>query len=147
MRAIDRRVMLFKVKDLMVTVLPDLDLSDADGSTVGSCTSEHDRNCDLSLEVLELTPYSHIDPPYLAELRLLLEHALARSRVVVPNGLDLAELESRMRPRRVEDIYLLERQLTNALEELRAQRAEIEGFVAQNPGWRESEPNQDKAEG
>ncbi len=146
MRASDRRVMLFKVKDLMVTVLPDLDLPEADGSTVGSCTSEHPRNCDLSLEVLELTPYSHIDPPYLAELRLLLEHALARSRVVVPNGLAVAELESRMRPRRVEDIDLVERQLVNALEELRAQRAEVEGFLAQNPGWRVSSPTQDEAE-
>jgi hypothetical protein len=140
MRAIDRRVMLFKVKDLMVTVLPDLDLPEADGGTVGSCTSEHDRNCQLSLDVLELTPHAHIDPPYLTELRLLLDHALARSRVVVPNGLDVAELESRMRPRRVEDIDLLERQLMKALEELRAQRAEVEGFLTQNTGWRESKP-------
>jgi hypothetical protein len=138
MRASDRQVLLFKVKDLMVTVLPDLDLAEADGGTVGSCTSEHDRNCDLSLDILELTPYAHIDPPYLAQLRMLLDHALARSRVVVPNGRDVAEIESQMRPRRIQDIDLLEQQLVTTLEELRAQRAELEGFLVENPGWRES---------
>lgn len=136
MRKSDRQVMLFKVKDLMVTVLPDLDLADADGGTVGSCTSEHDRLCLLSLDILELTPFAHVDPPYLAQLRILLDHALARSRVVVPNGLNVAELESRMRPRRVEDIDLLEKHLTNALEELRGQRTEVEGFLKENYGWR-----------
>ena len=147
MRANDRQVMIFKVKDLMVTVLPDLDLQDADTSTVGSCTSEHDRECELSLDILDLTPYAHIDPPYLAELRLLLDHALARSRVLVPNGLDLAELENRMRPRRVEDIELLEQQLMSALDELRAQRTEIEDFLTQNPGWRRPQPTENEAEG
>src|SRR5829696_784408 len=136
MRAADRKVMLFKVKDLMVTVLPDLDLPKDDGGTVGSCTSEHDRLCELSLDVLELTPYAHIDPPYLAQLRLMLDHALARSRIVVPNGLPVEELETQMRPRRVEDIDVLEKQLLGALEELRAQRADIEGFLKENPGWR-----------
>jgi len=128
--------MLFKVKDLMVTVLPDLDLPEADGSTVGSCTSEHDRLCELSLDVLDLTPYAHIDPPYAAQLRTVLDHALARSRVVVPNGLDVSEIEDQMRPRRIQDIELLEQQLEAALEELRTQKAHVEGFLKDNPGWR-----------
>jgi hypothetical protein len=135
MRAEDRRVMLFKVKDLMVTVLPDLNLPQGDSSTVGSCTSEHDNFCIVSTEILELTPYAHIDPPYLQELRLLLDHALARSRVVVPGGIELEELERQMRPRRVEDIEVLEKHLENALTDLRAQRAEYESFLKANPGW------------
>jgi hypothetical protein len=148
MRAEDRQVMLFRVKDLMVTVLPTLDLPEADGGTVGSCTSEHDRNCDLSLDVLELTPYAHVDPPYLHELRLLLDHALARSRVVVPGGLAVEELEERMRPRRLEDIAVLEKHLNGALEELSAQREEVEAFLQQNPGWvPEGEPKGGEAAG
>lgn len=135
MRAEDRQVMLFKVKDLMVTVLPDLDLPEADGSTVGSCTSEHDRHCEMSLDILELTPYGHIDPPYLHELRVLLDHALARSQVVVPGRVGVEELEQRMRPRSLKDIDILERQLARALEELGAQRREIATFVDENPGW------------
>jgi hypothetical protein len=136
MRAGDRRVTLFKVKDLMVTLLPDLDLPEADRSTVGSCTSEHDRFCDLSLDVLDLTPYAHVDPAYAAQLRTVLDHALARSRVVVPNGLDLAEIESRMSPRRLQDIEALEEQLEGALAELRSRKTEVEGFLDANPGWR-----------
>ena len=139
MRASDRRVMLFKVKDLMVTLLPDLDLPEADGSTVGSCTSEHDRFCDLSLDILDLTPYAHLDPAYAAQLRTVLDHALARSRVVVPNGMDLAEIESRMSPRRLQDIEALEEQLEGALAELRSRKAEVEGFLEANPGWRSPE--------
>lgn len=135
MRAEDRQVMLFRVKDLMVTVLPHLDLPEADGSTVGSCTSEHDRLCDLSLDILELTPYAHIDPPYLHELRVLLDHALARSQVVRPGGLPVEELENRMRPHRIEDVELIERRLRDALDELATQRAELERFLAENPGW------------
>lgn len=135
MRAEDRRVMLFKVKDLMVTVLPDLNLPPEDGSTVGSCTSEHPFLCVVSTEILELTPYAHIDPPYLQELRLLLDHALARSRVVVPGGIELEELERQMRPRRIEDIEVLEKHLENALTDLRALKAEHENFLKANPGW------------
>lgn len=146
MRAEDRQVMVFKVKDLMVTVLPDLDLPEADGSTVGSCTSEHDRLCGLSLDILELTPYGHVDPPYLHQLRLVLDHALARSRIVVPGGASVEELEDRMRPTRLKDIETLERHLTHALEELNARREEIVGFVEQNPGWRVPEETQPAAE-
>ena len=135
MRAEDRQVMLFRVKDLMVTVLPQLDLRDADTGTVGSCTSEHDRNCKLSLDVLNLTPYAHVDPPYLKELRVLLDHALARSGVVRPGGRDVKELEQEMRPRRLEDIEVLEQHLTVALEELASQRKQIEAWIDENPGW------------
>jgi hypothetical protein len=135
MRAEDRQVMLFRVKDLMVTILPHLDLPEADGSTVGSCTSEHDRLCEMSLDILEMTPYAHIDPPYLHELRVLLDHALARSQVVRPGGLPVDELEKRMRPHRLEDIALLEKRLHGALEELGNQRAELERFLQENPGW------------
>ncbi|MDX6679002.1 MAG: hypothetical protein QOE31_3054 [Solirubrobacteraceae bacterium] len=134
MRAEDRQVMLFRVKDLMVTVLPQLDPA-ADGGTVGSCTSEHDRDCKLSLDVLKLTPYAHVDPPYLKELRVVLDHALARSGVTVPGGRDVKDLEQQMRPRRLEDIEVLEQHLTGALEELASQRKEIETWLDENPGW------------
>jgi hypothetical protein len=137
MIATDARVKLFKFKNLMVTLLPDL--KNADGSTVGSCTSEHDRRCQVSTEILELTPYSHIDPPYLAELRVLLDHALARSRVSVPNALDLVEIEKRLVPQRPEDIDTLEHHLEHALAELRAQREQIDGFIRKNPGWIDQE--------
>lgn len=139
MRAEDRQVLLFKVKDLMVTVLPDLDLPEADGSTVGSCTSEHDRHCKMSMDILELTPYGHIDPPYLHELRLVLDHALARSRVVVPGGIEVNELEDRMRPRKIEEIDMLERHLKRALDELSEQREQLSGFLKENPGWNDPE--------
>ena len=98
--------------------------------------------------MLELTPYGHVDPPYLHELRLLLDHALARSRVVVPGGLAVEELEERMRPRRLEDIAVLEKHLNGALEELSAQREEVEAFLQQNPGWvPEGEPKGGEAAG
>jgi hypothetical protein len=135
MRAEDRQVMLFRVKDLMVTVLPRIFDPEADTSTVGSCTSEHDRVCQLSLDVLKLTPYAHVDPPYLKELRALLDHALARSGVVRPGGRDIEDLEQEMRPRRLEDIEVLEQHLTGALEELASQRKEIETWLNENPGW------------
>ena len=138
MIATDRRVKLFKFKDLMVTLLPDLKV--ADGSTVGSCTSEHGRFCGISTEILELTPYSHIDPPYLQELRLQLDHALARSRVTVPNGVDLAEVEKQLKPTRPEDLEVLEHHLESALSEVRVKRAEIADFVRKNPGWGEQKP-------
>lgn len=147
MRAEDRQVMLFRVKDLMVTVLPHLDLSVADGSTVGSCTSEHDRLCDLSLDILELTPYAHVDPPYLHELRVLLDHALARSLVQRPGGLPLEEIESRMRPNRIEDVEVLERHLRAALDELGQQRAELERFLDENPGWSANRTRSDDQDG
>jgi len=135
--------MAYKVRDLIVTVIP----SDAlrrigdceqtsggcdatsggcgggtcDGgsqSTVGSCTSECGGRgfeaCGFSDEVLD--PLNRlIDPAYMIELRMLLRHAVARSR-----GEDLVAIDAELAPGSREDIEQLEGRLTEALADVRA---------------------------
>jgi hypothetical protein len=123
--------MAYKFRDLIVTVVP-RGLSDDDGSgsggceacsdagsgSVGSCTSECGVQCLDSGEVVEIPPYSYIDPPYQLELRQLLVYALAKSDVPIPSPNRLDVLEDQMRPNSLEEIEALERQLTGALREL-----------------------------
>lgn len=143
--------MPFKFRDLIVTFIPpdirrgfgDCDATsggcdstsggcggtcDAGGSsgTVGSCTSECGGgfrdvvvNCGLSDEVLDPLK-TIIDPPYLLELRILLRHAVARSM-----NARLAALEKQMLPTSREDADLLEKQLTEALAQVRQLRQQL----------------------
>jgi 16S rRNA G966 N2-methylase RsmD len=122
--------MAFKFRDLIVTVVPRglqddgsgsggcVACSDAGSATVGSCTSECGVQCLDSAEVLEMTPYSFIDPPYQLELRQLLLYALTKSGVQVktPNRLDV--LEEQMHPQTIEEVEGLKRQFSAALREL-----------------------------
>lgn len=127
--------MPFIVRDLMVTVIPRgapgdsggcAACSDAGSATVGSCTSECGVACEVSDEIFDLAPYIYIDPAYLLELRQMLRHALAVGEIAVPTAGDAEVLEDQMRPRTLDDIDLLERSLTRALEDLREQRAALE---------------------
>ena len=134
--------MPYLFKDLIVTVVPRGigsgsvasgsggcgGCSDAGSATVGSCTSEcNDRvGCLDSGEVIDATPYSFIDPPYQLELRQMLIHALNASNVVIPEPTRMEVLEDQMRPQSAEEVKTLERQLTGALEQLRAYGAKLE---------------------
>jgi hypothetical protein len=133
--------MVFKFKDLIVTVVPRdrsafgaaesgggcAACSDAGSATVGSCTSECGAQCLDSGELMEISPYKFIDPPYQLELRQLLVYALAKSEVKVPVQKDVQVLERQMRPQNFAEIELLEKQLTGAMEELRQQKSKFVG--------------------
>ena len=110
--------MQFRINDLMVTVLPggkglqcDPPTSTCgpvgDSATVGSCTSEGCREGRLEMG----------DPAVLEELRGLLGHALIQ--------LDLAGIESSVRPRTLVEVEALDERLASARELLKAQRANL----------------------
>jgi hypothetical protein len=141
----------FKVRDLIVTVVPSTfnrpGVGDCDSTsggcdatsggcggtcdagsqgTVGSCTSECGGrggidNCGYSDELLDPLK-AIIDPPYLLELRMLLRHAIAKSRVA-----ELESIEAQLAPRTVEDVEGLEKELTAALGELRQLKETLPG--------------------
>ncbi|HEY0546413.1 MAG TPA: hypothetical protein VGC91_13630 [Pyrinomonadaceae bacterium] len=131
--------MPFKFKDLIVTVVPRgrsvitesggsggcAGCSDAGSATVGSCTSECGVQCFDSGEAVEIGPYKFVDPPYQLELRQLLVYALAKSEVKVPVQKDIHVLEEQMRPQSLEEIEVLEKHLTSAMQELQQQKAKF----------------------
>jgi hypothetical protein len=128
--------MAFKFRDLIVTVVPRgrggvadsgsgcAACSDAGSATVGSCTSECGVQCLDSGELFG--PYQFIDPPYQLDLRQLLIYGLAKSNVKVPVQSQIHVLEEQMRPRTLAEIEALERQLADALRELREYKTQIE---------------------
>jgi hypothetical protein len=133
--------MAFKFRDLIVTVVPRgragvaesgsgcAACSDAGSATVGSCTSECGVQCLDSGELVELAPYQFIDPPYQLDLRQLLIYGLAKSNVKVPVQNNIHVLEEQMRPRTLEEIEVLEKQLAGALRELQKYKAQTEQRV------------------
>jgi hypothetical protein len=129
--------MPFKFTDLMVSVvdLPGLGdaasgspcgCTDSGTATVGSCTSECVVQCGDSGEIVELPPYSYIDPVLQLELRQILQYALASSKVMVRESVGVAQLEAQMKPQSVEEATALEAKLTAALHELRAHKAQLQ---------------------
>lgn len=135
------RDMAFKFKDLIVTLVPhggthgDCDSTSGgcagtcdagSGGTVGSCTSECGGHpeahgaCGQSDEVLNPIALL-IDPPYLAELRLLLRFAVAQS-----SARKVAALESHMQPHTVKEVDLLESHFKEALSELGHLRTKLQ---------------------
>jgi hypothetical protein len=140
----------FKIRDLIVTVVPsefsrpgvgDCESTSGgcdatsggcgggtcdggSGGTVGSCTSECGgrgglEGCGFSDELLDPLK-AIVDPPYLLELRLLLRHAVAKSRVA-----ELDRVEAHLAPKTVEEVEVIEKQLTTALGELREMKASL----------------------
>ncbi|MDX6694648.1 MAG: hypothetical protein QOF02_2251 [Blastocatellia bacterium] len=130
--------MPFKFKDLIVTVVPRgrsgvaesgsgcAACSDAGSATVGSCTSECGMQCLDSGEVIELSPYNFIDPPYQLELRQLLIYGLAKSNVKVPIQNKVHVLEEQMRPQSLEEIEVLEKHIAGALRDLQEQKVKFQ---------------------
>ncbi|MGO9232126.1 MAG: hypothetical protein ACLPXM_01895 [Terriglobales bacterium] len=83
-------------------------------------------NCLDSGEIFELAPYIYVDPPYQLELRQLMLYALTKANVKVPVQSKLQVLEAQMRPRSVEEVEVVEKQLYGALEELKQLRKHIQ---------------------
>jgi hypothetical protein len=69
-------------------------------------------------EIVELSPYQFIDPPYQLELRQLLIYALAKSGVKVRAPQRLQVLEEQMRPHTLTEVEGLEMRFKEALKEL-----------------------------
>ncbi|HEY5811937.1 MAG TPA: hypothetical protein VIT23_04715 [Terrimicrobiaceae bacterium] len=119
--------MIFKVRDLMITVLPE-SVADCDAGASGcpnntTCTRTRE-DCVDSEDILQLTPYPVVGDPLLSDLRLQLQHALALTKERVPAlqtpGVEsLERVEEKLRPQTREQIRELENKLTAALEELR----------------------------
>jgi hypothetical protein len=141
--------MAYKVRDLIVTVIPSDQLRrigdceqtsggcdatsggcggtcDAGSqSTTGSCSSEGGcgaggfEACGFSDEFLD--PLDRlVDPGYMIELRMLVRHAVARSR-----SEDLTAIEAELAPKTRSDVELLERHLTSALDDLRGKKERL----------------------
>lgn len=130
--------MPYMFKDLIVTIVPrTLEGGDCDatsggcggtcdagtGGTVGSCTSECGgkwfAGCGQSDEVLN--PLQElIDPQYMAQLRLMLRLALAKSQAA-----KVSTLEAQMKPHSLKEIDSLEKQLKAALSELANDRKRL----------------------
>ncbi|HYO99606.1 MAG TPA: hypothetical protein VER76_05410 [Pyrinomonadaceae bacterium] len=129
--------MPFKVRDLIFTVVPRgrFDVfasggcggcSDAGSASQGSCTASCGIRCLASGEVFEDGPYKFLDPSYQLELRQLLVYALAKSDVKVPVQTDVRVLEEQMRPQSLEEIEMLEKQLTSVMQDLQQQKAKLQ---------------------
>jgi hypothetical protein len=129
--------MPYLFKDLIVTVVPRLPEVAASGGTpcgctdggtssVGSCTSECGVECLDSGEILEIQPYTGIDPAYRLELRQMLVHALAHAGVEPPNAIARDEIAGQLQPQTVEDARAIEQQLEAALAEARDARSRLE---------------------
>ena len=126
--------MAYKFKDLIVTLIPQVRGGAADcdstsggcggtcdagsGGTVGSCTSECGVRsvCGQSDEVLNPLQ-GLIDPQYMVELRLMLRLAIAKSQAA-----KVTLLEAHMRPHSLKELDTLEKQLNEALSELKSDR-------------------------
>ena len=128
--------MLFKVRDLMINVLPAPQLG-CDAGATGcptdtTCTRTRPiRDCNDSMDVMQLTPYALITDPLLEELRVQLRYALAMTKPAIPNyptpGLEtLEELEQTVRPQNKQQVEELEVKLTAALEELRKMKTQFD---------------------
>jgi hypothetical protein len=131
--------MPFKFNDLMVTVLPRMrhhspecaaTSGGCEGTTTGAlCSSEGCEGmpvqCGDSGEMIELAPYSFIDPAFQLELRQLLLFGLQQSRVGVPSPIAAKTLEAQMRPRTLRDIDKLEGRMKRALKQLQAEKAKL----------------------
>ena len=136
--------MSFKIKDLMITVLPAGSMLGNIG-TIGPCEpcTKHCTECSICTctQCTQNCTHSAKDfndlvyPPDLALLKERLKIALAeveaRERVV----------EESLRPKTLADVELLEQKLTAALEELRATKerltreaSEGQGHATQSPG-------------
>lgn len=125
--------MLFKVRDLMINVLPAPRLEcDAGGTGCPSDTTcTRKRDCNDSMDVMQLTPYPLVGDPLLEDLRVQLRYALAMTTPSIPNyptpGLEtLDRLEEKVRPQTRQQVEELERKLTAALEELRQMKTQFD---------------------
>ena len=117
--------MAYKFKDLIVTLVPHgaPESEGSGGGTVGSCTSDCAvEECFDSGELVELSPYSYIDPRYLLELRQLLVYSLAKSGIKTQKPQSVQELEKQMHPRNLKEIEVLETALTTALYQVQQQK-------------------------
>lgn len=99
--------MPYLFKDLIVTLLPDgglgpLEAADGGGTAGGGCTTSCagiDFECGDSGEVIEIGPYSAIDPAFQLELRQLIIYGLTANAVPVAEPARLEVVEEQMRPR------------------------------------------------
>jgi len=141
--------MAYKVRDLIVTVMPsklagrigdceqtsggcDATSGGCDagtGGTTGSCSSENEcgaggvigEGCDFSDELLD--PLNRvIDPAYMGELRTLVRHAVAQAR-----SADRQAVDAELAPKTQADLELLEGHLSGALDELRGAKEQLGG--------------------
>ena len=128
-------VMPYKIKDLMITVLPETCDSHGTGCPDPSLdcrtASGPKRICEGdSMEILDLTPYIYINPPYLDDLRIQLRYALGIAKTCftqmdAPQLESLKELDRQVEPQTVAQLDDVEAKLESALQEVRRMRSEM----------------------
>lgn len=123
-------VLTFKFKDLIVTVVPEDDLIIVkDTATVGSCTSEgcphQPTNWQQIYELFDKGALSYLNPQVQKDLRQLLDYSLAISNIKVKNQQSIQGLEEKMRPNDIKEVEKLEKELTNALDELKQHKKKL----------------------
>jgi hypothetical protein len=129
---IGKEYMSFQFKDLIVTVLPErfgcvLQSATADSATVGSCSSETQcEECGNSDEVFDHEPLSFLNPQVQSDLRQLLVYSLAKSNITTKNPQSIPDLEKKMKPKNIKEIEKLEKELTNALDQLQQHKKELQ---------------------
>ena len=110
-------VMNFRIKDLMVSVLPNLNDCSINDCPAGCSESRTDtctantgsKNCDFDFDKRKWIE--------IYELKAMLQYSLAK--------LSAIEEESKMQPSSIEEIDLLERKLKEATAELEIQRKNL----------------------
>jgi hypothetical protein len=116
--------MPFKVRDLMITMLPTAeavrDIGDIQGAVIDiiadDCGGSHSTTrCPAASKKIELDIFEYLTDP--EQVEAFKQQLRAQ----------LLEAEEQMKPQTLDEVQLLEERLTGALEELRHRRAELAG--------------------